>query len=287
MSPPARSRVLVRSPTLLRALLLTLLAGCSAPRAVPSVVPVGGPGALRYIAARTPVPITVDGRIDEKAWAIAPWSEDFIDIEGSKRPTPRFRTRVRMLWDDKYWYVAAEMEETELWATVRIRDSVIFRDNDFELFIDPTGSSHRYYEVEINQFGTVWDLFLPKPYSEGGHAVNEWNIAGLRAAVSLDGTINHVGDRDRGWKVEMAIPWDAFADSGRNVVPPHDGDRWRVNFSRVEWQVDTTGGVYAKRRDRTGRALPEDNWVWSPQGVINMHVPAYWGMVQFGQKARP
>lgn len=276
---------MVRQCAHLSLLLTALLIGCSARRVAPSVVPIGGLRALRYIANRASGAIGIDGRINTAAWARATWTSDFSDIEGSKRPAPRFRTRVKMLWDDQYWYVAAEIEEPELWATVRDRDSVIFRDNDFEVFIDPSGTGHRYFEVEVNQFATVWDLFLPKPYSEGGHAVNEWNISGLRVAVALDGTINHVGDRDRGWTVELAIPWAAFADSGHNVVPPRPGDQWRVNFSRVEWQVDTVGGVYAKRKDATGRAMPEDNWVWSPQGVINMHVPAYWGVVQFGEKA--
>jgi hypothetical protein len=27
--------------------------------------------------------------------------------------------------------------------------------------------------------------------------------------------------------------------------------------------------------------LAEDNWVWSPQGLINMHVPERWGWVEF------
>jgi len=27
--------------------------------------------------------------------------------------------------------------------------------------------------------------------------------------------------------------------------------------------------------------LKEDNWVWSPQHVINMHVPEQWGLVRF------
>jgi hypothetical protein len=30
----------------------------------------------------------------------------------------------------------------------------------------------------------------------------------------------------------------------------------------------------------------EDNWVWSPQGLINMHVPDRWGYVRFSG-ARP
>ena len=27
--------------------------------------------------------------------------------------------------------------------------------------------------------------------------------------------------------------------------------------------------------------LPEDNWVWSPQGAINMHLPERWGRLRF------
>ena len=230
--------------------------------------------------------MNIDGKPDEAAWNRAPWSESFTDIEGALRPAPRFRTRVKMLWDDQYWYIAAQLEEPDLWATIRERDAVIFRDNDFELFIDPTGTAHRYFEVEMNQFGTVWDLFLPKPYSEGGQAENGWDIAGLQIAVNLNGTINNPLDRDHGWTVELAIPWKAFADSGRNTVPPRAGTEWRMNFSRVEWDVDTMRGKYVKRNGIDGKPLPEHNWVWSPQGVVNMHVPAMWGFVQFGAAAK-
>ena len=235
-----------------------------------------------YRVPRRTGPITVDGRLAEPAWARAPWTASFTDIEGSVRPAPRFRTRVKMLFDDQYWYIAAQMEEPDLWATIRERDAVIFRDNDFELFVDPSGTAHRYFEVEMNELATVWDLFLAKPYREGGHADNGWNIEGLRIAGALDGTLNDPRDRDRGWTVELAIPWAAFADSGRNRVPPREGDQWRVNFSRVEWDVDATAGRYRKRIDVAGKALPEHNWVWSPQGVIDMHQPETWGVVQFG-----
>ena len=64
----------------------------------------------RYVAYRASPPISIDGRLDDLAWAAAPWSEPFIDIEGDVRPRPRFATRARMLWDDDYFYVAAEME---------------------------------------------------------------------------------------------------------------------------------------------------------------------------------
>jgi hypothetical protein len=242
------------------------------------------PVVRRYIAPRRTSHVTVDGRIDEASWEAAPWSESFTDIEGDVRPAPRFRTRVRMLWDDSALYVAAELEEPDLWATITRRDAVIFQDNDFELFVDPDGDTHRYFELEVNARGTPWDLFLPKPYRDGGHAVDAWNIEGLGVGVALDGTLNDPRDRDRGWGLELMIPWSAFADSGRTRAPPRDGDAWRVNFSRVEWDHDTVAGSYRKRTDpATGRPLPEHNWVWSPQGAINMHMPEMWGIVHFGR----
>ncbi|HEV8148951.1 MAG TPA: carbohydrate-binding family 9-like protein, partial [Gemmatimonadales bacterium] len=131
---------------------------------------------------------------------------------------------------------------------------------------------------------TVWDLFLPKPYRDGGQAVNGWDIAGLRVAVALQGTLNNPHDRDHGWTAELAIPWSAFADSVPVSVPPHAGDNWRVNFSRVEWDREVITGEYRPRRDSVGGLLPEHNWVWSPQGVVNMHLPELWGVVQFGGK---
>ncbi|CEN48597.1 hypothetical protein CCAN2_1920045 [Capnocytophaga canimorsus] len=49
-------------------------------------------------------------------------------------------------------------------ATLKERDTVIFHNNDFEIFLDPDNDSHNYYEFEINALNTVWDLFLTKPY---------------------------------------------------------------------------------------------------------------------------
>jgi len=133
-----------------------------------------------------------------------------------------------------------------------------------------------YFEFEINALNTSWDLFLPKPYREGGKADNSWDIPGLQTAVAIDGTLNNPADRDRAWTVEIAIPWTAYASRTPAVTRPAPGDEWRVNFSRVEWQTEIRGGRYVKIAGR-----PEDNWVWSPQGEINMHIPDRWGYVRF------
>lgn len=229
-----------------------------------------------YVCYRAPEPIVPDGDLEKPAWQAADWTEDFVDIQGEAMPAPRFRTRVRMLWDDRFLYIGAELEEPHVWGTLAERDSVIFYDNDFEVFIDPDGDSHNYYEIEINALNTVWDLRLPKPYRDGGAALNEWDLEGLQTAVKVHGTLNDPRDRDRGWTVEMALPWRALGEYAGRPAPPQEGDQWRINFSRVEWEVVVEEGRYRKVKGR-----PEDNWVWSPQGVIDMHRPERWGYVQF------
>jgi hypothetical protein len=235
-----------------------------------------------YMCYRTAQPLNIDGKLDEESWKKVYWSEEFVDIEGKARPKPRLKTRVKMLWDDNYFYIGAELEEPHVWATLTARDSIIYLDNDFEVFIDPDGDTHNYYELEINALNTVWDLMLVKPYRDGGPAIHSWDIQGLKTAVSVDGTINNPSDKDRGWSVEIAIPWEVLKEAAPFKKRPEPGEKWRINFSRVEYRTKVEDGRYVKLKDpKTNRELPEDNWVWAPQGVINIHYPEMWGYVQF------
>ena len=221
-------------------------------------------------------PVRIDGRLDEAAWATVPWTADFVDIQGVSKPKPLFRTRAKLLWDEDYLYVAAELVEPHVWATLTNHDAVIFQDPDFEIFIDPDGDTHNYYEFEINALNTSWDLMLDKPYQDKGKPHNEWDIPGLKTAVRVQGTLNNPTDVDVGWTVEIAFPWKVLAEYARHPGPPTEGEQWRIDFSRVEWQVSRRGMKYEKVPNR-----PEDNWVWSPQGVIDMHRPEMWGLLQF------
>ncbi|NOZ60137.1 MAG: carbohydrate-binding family 9-like protein [Calditrichaeota bacterium] len=237
-----------------------------------------------YVCYRVQRPIVVDGDLRESSWRKANWTDYFVDIEGEKKPQPRFRTRAKMLWDERFFYFAAELEEPHIWAKLMQRDTVIFRDNDFEIFIDPDGDTHQYYEFEMNARNTVWDLLLIKPYRDGGPAVNGWDIHGLKSGVKIYGTLNDPSDRDEKWTLEVAMPWEALKECAHRSAPPHSGDIWRINFSRVEWQIEIKNGNYYKKiNPTTERPFPEDNWVWSPQGLINMHYPEMWGFVQFSQ----
>ncbi|GMT46195.1 MAG: hypothetical protein IEMM0006_2027 [bacterium] len=222
--------------------------------------------------------IVIDGKIDDKAWQNVPWSDNFVDIATAVRASDNLSTRFKMLWDKQYLYIAACLGEPAIWGKLTKRDAIIYKDNDFEVFIDPDGDGLNYYELEINALGTVMDLFLKKPYNKGGKANLAWNLKGLRSAVAIYGTVNQPIDTDSRWTVEIAIPRSAFKE--KNI--PVDGDIWRVNFSRVEWPMYVKNRSYLKQKNSvTGKNLPERNWVWSPQGVVNMHIPDKWGFVKF------
>jgi hypothetical protein len=222
----------------------------------------------------------VDGDLGDSAWHNARWSEKFIDIEGEHMPKPPFETRVKMLWNDTCLFLGAKMEETHVWASLKEHDQVVFYDNDFEVFIDPNNDTHQYFEIEVNAFNTIFDLFMSKPYRNGSGALINWHVAGLRSAVQVQGTQNDAGDTDVGWTVEMAIPFSAISIGNHTQLPKED-TLWRINFSRVQWDTEIRNGKYIKLKGVDGRPLPEHNWVWSPQGVINMHYPERWGYLQF------
>ncbi len=232
---------------------------------------------LTYDCPRATTAIVIDGKADEKAWAAASLTSDFIDIEGNAKPKPRFRTRAKMLWDDESFYFFAELEEPHVWGTLTKRNSIIYNDNDFEIFIDPDGDRLNYYEFEINALGTFMELRLDKPYVDGGNYT--FIETAVRAAVHIDGTLNDASDTDRKWTVEIAIPFAALREFHKDKAsPPNAGDVWRVNFSRVQWLHEIVDGKYRKVPKEVRN---EDNWVWSPMGVIDMHRPEKWGKVRF------
>jgi len=211
--------------------------------------------------------MTIDGQLDEEVWEKAAETAPFADISGEGFPTPKYTTKARMLWDDDYLYVAAVLEEPNIVANLTQRDTIIYHDNDFEVFLDPDGDGQNYFEIENNARGVVFDLMLDRSYRSGGNFMVQWDCPGLKLAVSHDGTLNNPTDKDRSWTVEMAIPHKAVTVNFDN--PLKAGRVWRMNFSRVEWLKK--GG-------------PEENWVWAPTGKIDIHNPDCWAFVLLSDK---
>lgn len=234
-----------------------------------------------YVVYQSKTPISIDGKVEEPDWKQVKWIDDFADIEGDKKPAPLYRTRVKMLHDATNLYILAELEEPHIWATYDTHDMIIYHENDFEVFIDPDGDTHNYFEYELNAKNTLLDLKMPMPYRNGGRADIHWNSKGFESAVCLEGTLNDPTDKDKNWTIEMKIP---FADLEVHQTPS-DGQTWKIDFSRVEWQTHFVDGKYEKvKNPSTGHAYPENNWVWNPPGLINMHYPERWAMIQFSEK---
>ena len=216
-----------------------------------------------YDCFRTTDPIKVYVKLKEASGTRAQPTEAFVDIRGEGFPEPVKQTTVKMLWDDNYLYIAATLMEDNIVAKLTQRDTIIYHDNDFEVFLDPDGDGVHYFEIENNARGVIFDLTLDKPYRSGGSFFIPWNCEGLQLATGYDGTLNKEKDTDRSWTVEMAIPFDALT---WNFDNPKKYTTWRINFSRVQHLV---------------KGQPEENWVWTPTGRVDMHMPDRWGFLNF------
>ncbi|MBE9518091.1 MAG: carbohydrate-binding family 9-like protein [Bacteroidetes bacterium] len=283
---------------------LLLFAGIPCALAAPqgdtvSHPPCGEMETPHYVAYRTATKPQIDGQLDEYVWKNAPRSPRFRDMIYGEETI--HDTRAAVLWDDEYLYVAYWIEESDLQATLTERDAPIYQNNDVEFFI---AGRDGYYEFEINSFGTIYEVlfFWEDAYKAGnyeaikGLAVDQpgsqpfngvgyknhprgprigffqWDLPGLRTAVFLDGTINDSSDRDRGWTVELAIPWEGLevlAVADKRSLPPEDHDVWRMDFSRFNQYKEAPPS-----RDPGG-------WVWSPHGTWDSHVPECFTYIHF------
>jgi len=233
-----------------------------------------------YYVQKTQSPIEIDGKDNEVSWAKARWTNTFKDIEGIGKPNPALETRIKMLWDNEHLYLFAKLEEPHINGYLRQKDTIIYHDNDFEIFLKPNLQSPEYIEIEVNALNTIMDLLMTKPYRFGGKANLNWDTKDIQSAVYHAGTINNPADRDSFWTVEMKIPVRSLKYFGEgNQIKTNE--IWKINFSRVQWHYDSNDKGYIKRKNQSGKPLAEENWVWSPIGLINMHYPERWGHIKF------
>eukprot|EP00913_Durusdinium_trenchii_P017538 g16479.t1 len=222
----------------------------------------------QYVARRGTV-APIDGDLEKAVWRLAPWSEPFSEIRGpdapkGTQPRPEEATRVKMLWDDEYLYIAAVMDVdagNELVALFKERNSPIFHtDSDFEVFLDPAGCCHGYKELEINALNTVWNLLLDRPYSDGGGEYSGriaqkgeprwWDVEKQKTAVKVTkGQIGFAPSKAQ-WCVEVALRHsESLSQAPQRGAEPSVGSFWRINFSRVE-RENARGVREGMREDR-------------------------------------
>jgi len=237
------------------------------------------PVPLNYTIFKADEPIVLDGKDNEKAWANVPWSEPFSDIEGAGGTKFPYVTKCKMLWDNDFLYVYLKMQEDGIWAVHR-KDDIVFRENVVKLFFDPDNNMANLVEIQVNPYNEVYYLTLSKAYRDKGILMTGWMPIGAKSAVGIVGTINDPSDKDKEWTIEMALPFKGINVSAK---PPVEGNFWRFDVQRTDYDLTVKGGVYSKAVDASGKPLPQQNTAWSPPGMTDIPFPERWGYISFTQ----
>ena len=261
-----------------------------------------------YTAKKISSAIAIDGDVTKAIWQQAQWSNRFVDMVSAA--AGMYNTQAAILWNDEHLYIAFIAEEPFVEATQTERDSIVFLENDLEVFID---GGDCYYELEVNAANTVYEVFFiwkdaytkgskfdipafdvhqPQAYTFGGDydrsgphfwkgthprgirwAFTNYDLPGLQTAVQVDGTINDHRDIDKGWSLEIAITWNSLGllANGRSL-PPRNGDVWNLFLGRFQKLV-LNGTV----------VQPHPAMVLNAHGIYDTHLPEKWSRIEFAE----
>jgi hypothetical protein len=89
--------------------------------------------------------------------------------------------------------------------------------------------------------------------------------------VKIDGKINDPSVIDKGWTLEIAIPWHSlkWLANGRSL-PPAEADGWKIFFG---WfQKLTPSGLEVE---------PHPAWTWNKHGIYDTHLPECFTNIHF------
>jgi hypothetical protein len=259
-----------------------------------------------YQAKKINNSIEMDGNIEKEIWKNATWSKRFVDMVTGD--AGMYNTQTAILWSDSHLYIAFVAEEPFVEAQLTERDSIIFLENDLEVFID---GGDCYYELEINAANTIYEVFfiwkdaykkgskfdIPafdvhnvQAYTFGGDydrsgatfwkgthprgirwAFTNFDMEGLETAVKIDGTLNDNSDIDKGWSLEIAIPWNSLhlLANGRSI-PPQNGDVWNLFLGRFQKLMLSGKEVQ-----------PHPAMALNSHGIYDTHLPEKWSKVAF------
>ncbi len=174
----------------------------------------------------------LDGRLDEPAWRSAMVLTNFQQAWLGPAHYPTAGTRARLLWDREYLYFAAEVEDSDLVASVTAHDGPLWEADVFEFFFRPNADRPAYYEFEVNPLNTSFDAYFPdaKAWLDGRlwHTNRPFH---METAVRVDGTVGSTPDRAQGWTVEGRLPWRDFLSTGGR---PEPGSSWQFTLCRID-----------------------------------------------------
>jgi len=165
-----------------------------------------------YQVAEDPV---LDGRLDKPCWqGIEPLL--FVKALDQQDPQPKYPTELKAVWSRQGITFGFRMSEPTPEKLARdigadSRDaSLIWWNDNVELFLDVVGERTDYYQFIVNPNGAIYD-------SHGKEI--SWTAEGAKSAIYLGKDF---------WSMEVFIPYKAF----NRVTLPATGIQWFGNFTR-------------------------------------------------------
>jgi hypothetical protein len=165
------------------------------------------PAPPSYGVRRAQGAVTVDGRGDEAAWRQAvpvpiryPYAQT--NVIGNAPAT------CRLLWDDRNLYMLFEAPDTNIVSACTNRDDAVSQGDCVEIFLLPSKRFGLYWEFNFSPVGLVYDALTAKSWKQWGGDYRVAENAAARVAGVVDGTLNREDDRDQGYRVEVALPWE-------------------------------------------------------------------------------
>ena len=200
----------------------SLLAQTPAPAQIPAAA---APPIPRYDVKRATSPVTVDGKLDDAAWAKAS-TPATLHFFWESQTGAKQKTLAKLLWDDQALYLGFEAEDSDINGQLTERDAAVYRDDAIEIFINPNPKQEvLYYGFEMNVRGALYDYLN---YNERTF-FKRYDATNVKIATTVRGTLNVRTDTDEGWTLEASIPWQNFEELSRR---PAVGAIWKANINR-------------------------------------------------------
>ncbi len=184
--------------------------------------------------------ITIDGKLDEKIWESASEASNFIMFEPDNgKPIPDTKkTEVKVVYDNDAIYIAAilyDNEPSKILKEITKRDE--FGTSDlFGVFINGFNDGQQDFQFYVNAADGQADCLTTDANGEDYSWDAVWNS---KAVIT-----------DKGWVVEMRIPYAALRFSGEKK------QTWGLNFFReikrdrqkYTWNlIDTKVGTFTQQ----------------------------------------
>ena len=211
-------------------------------------------------AAQRTGQVSIDGRLDEPAWAAAMPATRFVQREPVEGAEPGEDTEVRVLYDEGAIYIGARMYDDQ---PDQIGRQLVRRDERgaFDLFsvsIDSNNDRITGYQFRVSAAGAQRDAYLYDDVRQD----DAWDAV-WESGVTID---------DEGWIAEMRIPLSQIR------YEPRDGPQsWGINFMRRRLAANESIDFALQSRLRHGRVsvLGRLNGLVLPSGASRLEIRPY------------